>query len=158
MRTSRSAPEGGGWGRFSSSHFLAGKCPNRGRDSISCCWKTGEEFSRNVETCRRNSAIGCTIRGPCINTLLRRLFKSKCFLEGLLEGACMGFSKDQVLRSVLRREPFIEGAYKAETHSFADCYLLHRTLENCQKNHPKRAACCWMTTLMRSENTTVELD
>ena len=34
----------------SSSHFLAGKCPNRGRDSISCCQKIGKYyFSSSVE-------------------------------------------------------------------------------------------------------------
>ena len=32
--------------------FLAGKCPNFGRDSISCCWKIGEEFSSSDEVCR----------------------------------------------------------------------------------------------------------
>ena len=36
---------------------------------------------------------------------------SKCFLEGFLEGACLRvFCKDKVLRRVLRRERFIEGA------------------------------------------------
>ena len=29
--------------------FLAGKCPNLGRDSISCCRTIGEEFSSSVE-------------------------------------------------------------------------------------------------------------
>ena len=37
---------------------------------------------------------------------------SKCFLEGFLEGACKVFSKDKVLRRVLRRERFIEDAWK----------------------------------------------
>ena len=42
---------------------------------------------------------------------LRRLSNNQCFLEGFLEGACKGFfSKDKVLRSVLGRERFIEGA------------------------------------------------
>ena len=40
-------------GRLSSSHFLAGKCSNLGRDSISCCRKIGEEFSSSVEICRK---------------------------------------------------------------------------------------------------------
>ena len=31
-------------GRLSSSHFIAGKCPNLGRDSISCCRKIGNAF------------------------------------------------------------------------------------------------------------------
>ena len=39
--------------------------------------------------------VGCTPRGSCNNRLLRRVlrrfFKSKCFLEGFLEGASMGF-------------------------------------------------------------------
>ena len=33
--------------------FLAGKCPNRGRDSMSCCRKIGEELSSSVEICRK---------------------------------------------------------------------------------------------------------
>ena len=36
-------------GQFSSSRFLAGKYPNLGRDSISCCRKIGEEFSSSVQ-------------------------------------------------------------------------------------------------------------
>ena len=59
-------------------------------------------------------SIGCTPRESCNNTLLRRVLRrfssSKCFLEGFSEGACKGFSKDKVLRTVLRRELFIEGA------------------------------------------------
>ena len=31
-------------GRCSAAIFLAGKCPNLGRDSILCCRKIGEEF------------------------------------------------------------------------------------------------------------------
>ena len=42
------------------------------------------------------SLLGRTPRGSCNRTLLRRvlrrLSKSKCFLEGFLEGACKGFS------------------------------------------------------------------
>ena len=38
---------------------------------------------------------GCTSRGSCNNTLLRRVLRrlsnSKCFLEGFLEGAFKGF-------------------------------------------------------------------
>ena len=52
--------------------------------------------------------------------VLRRFSNKKCFLEGLLEGACKGFSKDKVLRRVLRRERLIEGAYKAETRLFTE--------------------------------------
>ena len=41
------------------------------------------------------SHIGCTPRGSCNRTLLRRVLRrfsnSKCFLEGFLEGACKGF-------------------------------------------------------------------
>ena len=52
--------------------------------------------------------LGCTPRGSCNRTLLRRhltkFSNSKCFLEGFLEGACKVFSKDKVLRRVLRRE------------------------------------------------------
>ena len=58
--------------------------------------------------------LGCTPRGSCNRTLLKRVLRrfsnSKCFLEGFLEGACKGFGKDKVLRRVLRRESFIEGA------------------------------------------------
>ena len=39
--------------------------------------------------------LGCTPRGSCNRTLLRRVLRrfshSKCFLEGFLEGACQGF-------------------------------------------------------------------
>ena len=39
--------------------------------------------------------LGCTPRGSCNRTLLRRVLRrfsnSKCFLEGFLEGACKGF-------------------------------------------------------------------
>ena len=39
--------------------------------------------------------MGCTPRGSCNNTLLRRVLKrlsnSKCFLEGFVEGVCKGF-------------------------------------------------------------------
>ena len=39
--------------------------------------------------------LGCTPRGSCKRTLLRRVLRrfsnSKCFLEGFLEGACKGF-------------------------------------------------------------------
>ena len=38
---------------FPAAVFLAGKCPNLGRDSISCCRKIGEEFSSSVEICRK---------------------------------------------------------------------------------------------------------
>ena len=44
-----------------------------------------------------------------LRRVLRGLFKNKCFLEGFLEGACMGF-QDKLLRRVLRGERFIEGA------------------------------------------------
>ena len=48
-----------------------------------------------------------------LRRVLRRLFHGKCFLDGFLEGALQGvFRKDKVLRRVLRRERFIEGAEK----------------------------------------------
>ena len=68
---------------------------------------------------RRFISLGCTPRGSCNRTLrrvLRRFSKSKCFLEGFLEGAApvRVFSKDKFLRRVLRRERFyrrrLEGA------------------------------------------------
>ena len=43
-RKSRSVPAGGA--DFPAAIFLAGKCPNLGRDSISCCRKIGEEFRK----------------------------------------------------------------------------------------------------------------
>ena len=43
--------------------------------------------------------VGCTPRGSCNRTLLRRLLRrfsnTKCFLEGFSEGACMGFQSRQ---------------------------------------------------------------
>ena len=48
-RKSSSVPEGEA--NFPAAVFLAGKCPNLGRDSISCCRKIGEEFSSSVEIC-----------------------------------------------------------------------------------------------------------
>ena len=39
---SRSVPKGGA--DYPAAFFLAGKCPNLGRDSISCCQKIAEEF------------------------------------------------------------------------------------------------------------------
>ena len=50
-KNSRSVPEGEA--DFPAAIFLAGKCPNLGRESILCCWKTGEEFSSSVEICRK---------------------------------------------------------------------------------------------------------
>ena len=42
-----------------------------------------------------NISLGCTPRGSCNRTLLRRVLQRfsnrKCFLEGFLEGACKGF-------------------------------------------------------------------
>ena len=46
-RNSRSIPEGRA--DFPAAIFLAGKCPNLGRNSISCCRKIGEDFSSSVE-------------------------------------------------------------------------------------------------------------
>ena len=46
-----SVPEGGPI--FQQYDFLAGKCPNLGRDSLSCCRRIGEEFSSGVEICRK---------------------------------------------------------------------------------------------------------
>ena len=50
-RKSRSVPEGGA--DFPAAIFLAGKCPNLGRDSTLCCRKIGEEFSSRVKRCRK---------------------------------------------------------------------------------------------------------
>ena len=43
-RKSRSAPEGGAG--FPAAIFLAGKCPNHGRGSMSCCRKIGKFFQQ----------------------------------------------------------------------------------------------------------------
>ena len=50
-RKSSSVPEGAV--NFPAAVFLAGKCPNLGRDSIACCRKIREEFSSSVEICRK---------------------------------------------------------------------------------------------------------
>ena len=50
-RKSSSIPAGAA--NFPAAIFLAGKFPNLGRDSISCCRKIGEEFSSSVEICRK---------------------------------------------------------------------------------------------------------
>ena len=43
-------------GRFSAASFLAGKCPNLGRDSRSCR-KIGEELSSSVELLPENPGM-----------------------------------------------------------------------------------------------------
>ena len=48
-RKSSSVPAGAA--NFPAAVFLAGKCPNLGRDSISRCRKIGESFSSSVEIC-----------------------------------------------------------------------------------------------------------
>ena len=48
-RKSSSVPEGAA--NFPAAVFLAGKCPNLGMDSISCCQQISEEFSSSVEIC-----------------------------------------------------------------------------------------------------------
>ena len=48
-RKSGSVPAGAA--NFPAAVFLAGKCPNLGRDSISRCRKIGESFSSSVEIC-----------------------------------------------------------------------------------------------------------
>ena len=50
-RKSSSVPEGGA--DFPAAIFLAGKCPNLDRDSISRCRKIRELFSSSVEICRK---------------------------------------------------------------------------------------------------------
>ena len=42
-----------GAANFPAAVFLAGKCPNLGRDSISRCRKIGGSFSSSVEICRK---------------------------------------------------------------------------------------------------------
>ena len=65
------------------------------------------------------ATVGCTPKGSCNNTLLRRALRRLSnslvlLLEGFLEGTCKGFefSKDKVLGRVLRGERLIEGAQK----------------------------------------------
>ena len=48
-RKFRSVPEAGA--DFPAAIFLAGKCPNLGKGSTSCCRRTGEEFSSGEEIC-----------------------------------------------------------------------------------------------------------
>ena len=55
-RKSSSVPEGAA--NFPAAIFLAGKCPNPDKDSISCCRKIGEEFSSSVEICRKTFPAG----------------------------------------------------------------------------------------------------
>ena len=43
---------------FPTAVFLAGKCPNLDRDSISRCRKIGESFSSSVEICRKTFPAG----------------------------------------------------------------------------------------------------
>ena len=50
-RKSSSVPAGAA--NFPAAVFLAGKCPNLGRDSISRCPKIGDSFSSSVEICRK---------------------------------------------------------------------------------------------------------
>ena len=50
-RKSSSVPAGAA--NFPAAVFLAGKCPNLGRDSISRCRKIGESSSSSVEICRK---------------------------------------------------------------------------------------------------------
>ena len=52
-RKSSSVPAGAA--NFPAAVFLAGKCPNLGRDSISHCRKFGGSFSSSVEICRKTA-------------------------------------------------------------------------------------------------------
>ena len=55
-RKSSSVPAGAA--NFPAAVFLAGKCPNLGRDSISRCRKIGESFSSSVGICRKTFPAG----------------------------------------------------------------------------------------------------
>ena len=55
-RKSSSVPAGAA--TFPAAVFLAGKCPNLGRDSISRCRKIGESSSSSVEICRKTFPAG----------------------------------------------------------------------------------------------------
>ena len=55
-RKSSSVPAGAA--NFPAAAFLAGKCPNLGRDSILRCRKIGESFSSSVEICRKTFPAG----------------------------------------------------------------------------------------------------
>ena len=55
-RKSSSVPAGAA--NFPAAVFLAGKCPNLGRDSISRCRKIWESFSSSVEICRKTFPAG----------------------------------------------------------------------------------------------------
>ena len=53
---SSSVPAGAA--NFPAAVFLAGKCPNLGRDSISRSRKIGKSFSSSVEICRKTFPAG----------------------------------------------------------------------------------------------------
>ena len=55
-RKSSSVPAGAP--NFPAAVFLAGKCPNLGRDSILRCRKIGQSFSSSVEICRKTFPAG----------------------------------------------------------------------------------------------------
>ena len=55
-RKSSSFPAGAA--NFPAAVFLAGKCPNLGRDSISRCRKIAESFSSSVKICRKTFPAG----------------------------------------------------------------------------------------------------
>ena len=55
-RKSSSVPSGAA--NFPAAVFLAGKCPNLGRDSILRCRKIAESFSNSVEMCRKAFPAG----------------------------------------------------------------------------------------------------
>ena len=55
-RKSSSVPAGAA--NFPAAVFLAGKCPNLGRYSMSRCRKICEEFSSSVEICRKTFPAG----------------------------------------------------------------------------------------------------
>ena len=68
-RKSSSVPEGAA--NFPAAVFLAGKCPNLGRDSIACCRKMRESFSSSVEICRKTLSSKEFLTATAFSSFLR---------------------------------------------------------------------------------------
>ena len=75
-------------------YYRLGKIWNLG--SLDSLFKESRLFKVTVVS---SESLGCTPRGLCNRTLLRRVlrrfFNNKCFLESFFEGACKGFQSRQ---------------------------------------------------------------
>ena len=85
----------GGGGGISGLHRP--ETPVNGRSGRNFQFQPWDASASAIRALTRmlSKLLGCTPRGSCNNTLLRRVLRrfssSKCFLEGFLEGACKGF-------------------------------------------------------------------